>query len=267
MLAQVSLGTQQLALSAAECVAREPALKSAIGRYAGGIWTASECVIDPYQLCSAITNSSNHNGIDNLFNCTVKSIRVEAGNAVSLDTTRGEVQADSYVLCSGPEAALMLRPHGVYLPIYPIKGYSVTLPISDASCAPTASITDLKRKTVFARLGQRLRVAGRAELVGQNLQIEPKHINTLIAAAHALCPGACSSNLTPGDVSAWAGLRPATPSGRPIIGASPINNLLLNVGHGALGLTMAAGAAAAIAALAAGRSAPLDATPFGLGAA
>ncbi|RYF70336.1 MAG: FAD-dependent oxidoreductase, partial [Comamonadaceae bacterium] len=133
-------------------------------------------------------------------------------------------------------------------PIYPLKGYSITLDIAEASgAAPRVSVTDAARKVVFARIGQRLRVAGMAELVGHNHSIPPARIQSLCQATRTLFPGCGDfAKLRP-----WTGMRPATPTGVPMVGHHPQapENLLLNTGHGALGFTLAFGTAAQVAEL------------------
>jgi D-amino-acid dehydrogenase len=170
------------------------------------------------------------------------------------------VEADHFVIAAGTASAAMMHRFGHSLPIEPIKGYSITLPVVNDAAAPRASITDVARKTVYARLGNRLRVAGFAELVGFDAGIAHARIQALIAATQATFPGACDTR----EANPWAGLRPATPSGRPLIGATRCANLWVNSGHGPLGLTLAAGSAALLARAMAGDAALIDASPFAL---
>ncbi len=157
-------------------------------------------------------------------------------------TPRVEVTADAFVVAVGAQAPALARELGVSLPIYPIKGYSITLDVAaQPNAAPTVSVTDAARKVVFARIGDRLRVAGMAELVGHGLDIAPARIASLQASTVALFPQTQGLAIS----QPWAGLRPATPTGRPIVGrlAGAPTNVLFNVGHGPLGLTLAFGTA------------------------
>jgi D-amino-acid dehydrogenase len=177
------------------------------------------------------------------------------GRVQALRLRSGErIAADAFVLASGHGAAALARPLGLRLPIYPIKGYSITLPVRNAALAPKVSVTDAQRKMVFAPLAGQLRVAGFAELVGADLQVDPNRIQALVDAVHEVFPGACPPQADPRP---WAGLRPATPTSRPIVGATRWANLFLNVGHGALGLTLAMGSARVLEDALAGRASAL----------
>ncbi len=161
---------------------------------------------------------------------------------VAARTAVGDIEADHYVMALGCASVALARNVGLRLPVYPIKGYSITLDVADAAQhAPTVSITDIARKVVYARLDQRLRVAGMAELVGHNLAVSPAAISSLRRSTADLFPSLASCAVT----QPWAGLRPATPTGLPIVGVQrgEPRNLHMNVGHGALGLTLAFGTA------------------------
>lgn len=250
---QRGLGSVQEAVSADRCVELEPALAHQHARIAGAIYTPGECAADCQKTCDALFASLRARGVTFLLDTPVTRMQVR-GNAVSaISTPQGEIEADRYVMALGPASAPMARSLGVDLPIYPLKGYSITVDIDGpASAAPAISVTDSARKVVFARLGARLRVAGMAELAGYDTSIAEKQIASLKASTSETFPG-CSS-LT--ELRPWAGLRPATPTGLPIIGRHPKgpDNLLFNTGHGALGFTLAFGSAARISRLLAGRS-------------
>jgi D-amino-acid dehydrogenase len=142
---------------------------------------------------------------------------------------------------------------GIRLPLYPIKGYSLTAPIRATDLAPEISVTDFERKVLYARIGDSLRVAAMADIVGENLRLNQRRIGGLTAQVRAMMPRAADY----GNITVWAGLRPATPSGAPIIGATPYPNLWLNVGQGGLGFTFACGSARILADLMSGRAAPI----------
>lgn len=236
---QASMGSQQEVLAAEQCIAREPALAASGHAFAGGVWTQSECVADPFKLCQQLVQSIAARGGKLRFSHQVESVALRQGRFYALQTSQACLQADACVITAGAATPALCEPLGIHLPIYPIKGYSLTLPILQPSKMARCSITDLASKTVFAPLGQTLRVAAAAEIVGHDLKVQPHRVAQMLAAVEGLFPGACdlSQPLT------WAGLRPATPTSLPIIGASRIPHLLINAGQGALGLTLAAGSA------------------------
>ena len=239
---QRQLGCEQSVLSADECVAREPALQHYRSQFSGGVWTPDERVADPHQLCLALTASLLRGGATTSFLTQLQGFVTRQDRVVAVRTSQGELQADAFVLATGPDAAGHAAQLGVYVPVYPIKGYSITVPLRAGGAAPRVSVTDLSRKTVFAPLGGRLRVAAMAEVGGYGLDIPQDRVQRMVDAVDAVFPGACDL----ASPSSWAGLRPATPTSVPIIGRRKYRNLFLNVGHGALGLTLAAGSAAAL---------------------
>ena len=155
---------------------------------------------------------------------------------------------------------MLARDLGLKLPVYPAKGYSITVEIDTPEAAPTISITDETRYMVFSRLGNKMRVAGTAELTGWDTRLDPVRVDPLIRNAKALFPKVSDY----AEVNPWCGLRPATPDSVPIIGTTPIGNLLLNTGHGTLGWTMAMGSARVIADLVSGRTPEIDLEGLGL---
>src|SRR5690606_9169552 len=183
-----------------------------------------------------------------------------AGSEVAgVRTSAGTFAGDRYVLAMGSFTPLLSRQVGVDLPIYPVKGYSITAPITDSSVAPVSTVLDETYKIAITRLGTRIRVGGMAELSGYNNALPPRRRATLAHCVNELFPGA-------GDtVSAtyWSGLRPMTPDGTPIIGASKLGNLYINSGHGTLGWTMACGSARIIADLISGNIPDIDISDLG----
>jgi D-amino-acid dehydrogenase len=153
------------------------------------------------------------------------------------------MRADAIVLAAGSYSAGLVRPLGLKLPIYPVKGYSITAPVVDAGLAPKISLTDESRRVVCSRLGQHLRVAGTAELNGFDLSPNPERSAALVRWLEEHFPGAADLS----QIEHWCGLRPATPSNLPLIGHSGIDKLYLNTGHGTLGWTLACGSGRAIA--------------------
>ncbi|MCB1930715.1 MAG: FAD-dependent oxidoreductase, partial [Rhodocyclaceae bacterium] len=169
-------------------------------------------------------------------------------------TSAGHLSADHYVLALGSYSPLLAKPLGIDLPIYPVKGFSITVPITDAERAPQSTIMDETHKVAVTRLGDRIRVGGTAQLSGYDLQLEADRRRTLEFVVQDLFPRG-------GDVGRaefWTGLRPMTPDGTPIIGDSPYSNLSLCTGHGTLGWTMAAGTGRLMSDLVSGRQPEID---------
>ncbi|RYF42851.1 MAG: FAD-dependent oxidoreductase [Comamonadaceae bacterium] len=249
-------GARQLAVTAAEALAIEPALAGAGETLAGAIYTPSECAADCQQACTGLAALLQQRGAQLRFGTAATGFLRHGRRIAAVHTSAGEFAADAFVLALGTASAALARPLGLRLPLYPLKGYSITLELEDDAGAPRVSITDSARKLVFARIGRRLRVAGMAELVGHDASIPPARIETLESATRALFPQCRTS---PGSAP-WTGMRPATPTGLPIVGRHPRGpeNLLLNTGHGALGFTLAFGTAQqVVAALAPARPHPV----------
>ena len=245
MLIQRELGSVQQAVSAERCVEIEPALASYQPNITGAIHTPSECAADCQKTCDGLAALLAKRGVRFLLDTQIDEIEVTGGNVVAVKTAKGDIEADQYVMALGAASALMARKLSVYLPIYPLKGYSITVDVDPAqSKAPTVSVTDSARKVVFARIGSRLRVAGMAELAGYSTHVVPTQIESIKASTQAIFPG-CSTFT---ELNPWAGLRPATPTALPLIGKHPKGpkNMLFNVGHGALGFTLAFGSATRI---------------------
>lgn len=237
---QATMGSRQQVLSREECVAREPALHCAADDFVGGVWTPDECVADPFLLCKEMAQGVVRLGGQISLDTRVTSFKIEGGNVVAARTAYGNITADMFVICGGTESARLSRQLGVRLPVYPLKGYSITVPfIAPQEARPVASVTDLGRKTVFAPLGDKLRVAAMVEIGATDTSIPRDRIEAMLDSVRMVYPGLC-------DVSKpveWAGLRPATPDSLPIVRRVRSSNVFLNTGHGALGLTMAAGSA------------------------
>lgn len=239
-------GQPQEALSPAQCVAVEPALADYGPRIAGGIHTPSECAADCLKLCQGLHERLAADGVRFELGRSVLGWVRDGGRVAAVRTDAGDIAADAFVLAAGTASARLGRLLGLDVPVYPLKGYSITLPVGTApDAAPRVSVTDVARKVVFARLGERLRVAGMVELVGENRDIAPERIASLQATTHDVFPHIKGV----ADAQPWSGLRPATPTGLPLVGRVPgaPANLLLNTGHGALGFTLAMGSAEHIA--------------------
>ncbi len=240
---QSKLGCQQAAISPQACCDLEPALDGYAPQIAGAIHTPSECAVDGLKLCRELERILRAQGVRFVLGNTVNALAQRQGRVTAVHTSEGPLEADHFVLAMGPQSVALAKTVGLRLPVYPIKGYSITLDLAQASpgSAPRINVTDMARKVVFARLGNRLRVAGMAELVGHDPRIRPPAISSLLRSTRAVLPGLALG----GSEQPWAGLRPATPTGLPIVGVQPggPGNLVINTGHGALGLTLAFGTA------------------------
>ena len=244
---QRGMGSMQRLVSAEECIAIEPALAGYRAHIAGAVHTPSECAADCFKVCLELERVLRSRGVRFLLGTEVRAFDVRQGRVAALRTaSTGDIEADAFVMALGTASHRLGRQLGAYLPVYPLKGYSITVDVDPSpGAAPRVSVTDSARKVVFARLGSRLRVAGMAELVGQDASSPAGRIESLVASTRALFPHASRFDA----LNAWTGMRPATPRGLPIVGrkASAPSNMIFNTGHGALGFTLAFGTAAKVA--------------------
>ena len=241
-------------VSPGECVAIEPALGPARPMLLGGLHAPSDESGDAYLFTRALAALASAAGVKFRHRVSVRRLDIAAGriSRAVIDDEHGIeecVRADAYVVALGSYSPPLLAPLGVSLPVYPVKGYSVTIPLEPGMQAPEVSLTDDAHKLVFSRLGQRLRVAGTAELNGYDTDLAPARCESLLARVRELFPSVVST----GRHEFWAGLRPATPSNLPVIGRTRYPNLFVNTGHGTLGWTLACGSGAALADLLSGR--------------
>lgn len=241
-------GLNMAFMTAGECAKVEPALEHFSSRLAGGLYSATDETGDAHMFTARLADLARKAGATFRFNIAVKCIETTAGRVsrVVVDDEAGieeSLRADAYVVALGSYSPLLLRPIGISPNIYPVKGYSITIPLAEGNVAPRISITDHGRKIVFTRLGDRLRVAGTAELNGYNTELDTERCEAMLKRTFELFPAAGRRE----SAQSWAGLRPATPSNLPCIGVSRYPNLFLNSGHGTLGWTMACGSGRALA--------------------
>ena len=257
------LGCELDMKTADECVAIEPALAQCKSSIVGGSMTPSDESGDARLFTETLAARCAEAGVTFLYNTSVVGLDSAAGALRSVQVARGSgeaggrietLQADAYVMCLGSFSAQWAKLLGQTLRIYPAKGYSVTLPVINEAASYHVSLTDDEYKLVFSRFGDRLRIAGTAELNGYNTDLNMVRCHAIVRRTQQLFP-----EMTDGkNPQFWTGLRPATPSNVPYIGKSRTSNLFLNTGHGTLGWTHACGSAAAIADIVSGRVPEVD---------
>jgi D-amino-acid dehydrogenase len=237
-------------LTAAECVVLEPALSGCAETIAGGVWAPADESGDAHQFTQELARLCAARGVQFLYGSRIERIDCAGGRVARVLLGAGKtIAADAYVVALGSYSPLLLRPLGISIPVYPLKGYSITLPLAPGDVAPQISLSDGAYKLVMSRLGERLRVAGTAELAGYDTAINEVRCRAIVRRTFELFPQAGR----PEEAQFWAGLRPATPGGVPCIGRTRYANLYLNTGHGTLGWTMACGSGAAIADIVSGK--------------
>ena len=225
-------------LDAESCIAAEPGLAAVKSKIKGGLRLTLDQTGDCFKFTQNLAEKCQQMGVNFLFQTEIKSIQVKHNQIVSVNTNAGQFDADQYVMAMGSYSTTLLKPMGIDLPVYPVKGYSITLPVVNDQAAPLSTIMDESYKVAITRLGDRIRVAGTAELNGYNLSLNQGRRSTLHHVVSDLFPNGVTSQT---DDGFWTGLRPMTPDGTPIIGSTEIHNLYLNTGHGTLGWTMSFG--------------------------
>jgi D-amino-acid dehydrogenase len=236
------------------CIRHEPALARVRHKFVGGLRLPGDETGDCFKFTQNLAQLAAQAGVNFRYSTTIHRLLASAAGIEGVETDAGRLQADAYLVALGSHSPLLLRPVGLQLPIYPVKGYSITVPITDAGAAPESTIMDETHKVAVTRLGDRIRVGGTAELAGYTLRLHESRRATLNHVVTDLFPDG-------GDVSRaefWCGLRPMTPDGTPVVGATRVPKLFLATGHGTLGWTMAAGTARVMADVICGRSPQID---------
>ncbi|WP_018688088.1 D-amino acid dehydrogenase [Ahrensia kielensis] len=223
----------------AACMEVEPALAQSADPFVGGLHLPEDETGDCHIFTKELAEKAKLLGVEFLFDTEIKHLDVDGGKLTSVVTSKGKLQADAYVVALGTASRSLVMPYGINLPIYPVKGYSMTVPISDADAAPVSTVMDETYKVAITRLGDRVRIGGTAELSGYDNSLALKRRGALERSFTSLFPNSGDLN----KASFWSGLRPMTPDGPPIIGTTKIEGLYLNTGHGTLGWTMACGSA------------------------
>jgi D-amino-acid dehydrogenase len=251
-----ALGVERQLMSALDCVALEPALRESQEPVLGGVYAPGDESGDARRFTEELARLGTGAGVAFRYGTHVEALEAAGGELTGVRAGGERVTADAYVMALGSYSARFLHPLGIRIPVYPLKGYSVTLALGPAerAVAPCVSLTDEAHKLVISRLGNRLRAAGTAELAGYDTEVNAARCAAIARRVRRLFPAL-------GGISAhesWAGLRPATPDNVPIVGASVLKRLFLNTGHGTLGWTLACGSGRALADLMSGRRPEVD---------
>ncbi len=235
-------------LTRSELSKAEPALARSQGKLVGGLRLPEDETGDCNLFTQRLAEEAVKLGVEFRYGVDVRRIDVNASGVSGIQCDQEVLTADAYVVALGAWSTRMLR-GALKLPVYPLKGYSITVPIADEACAPVSTLLDETYKIAVTRFDQRIRVGGMAEILGFDKTLNDKRRKTLEMVLNDLFPGSYASH----DVSFWTGLRPKTPDSTPIVGATPIPGLYLNTGHGTLGWTMACGSGRLIADVVSGK--------------
>jgi len=253
-------GVAHRIVDARDVLAIEPALRTAAVTFAGGLHLPEDETGDCHKFTVALADILRQRGVVFSFDTTVRHLLRDGARIAGIVTDHGTLAADAYVVALGSAAAPMLRPLGIDLPIYPVKGYSLTIDLDGRIPVPRSSVMDEHYKVMITRLGTRLRVAGIAEIAGYDVSIRPSGPATVLQSLRELFPQVAKG----GAVGAWAGLRPMTPDGPPYLGRTGISNLFVNVGQGSNGWTQACGCGRVVADIVSGRRPEIDLEGFGI---
>jgi D-amino-acid dehydrogenase len=240
------------------CIRQEPALARVKEKFVGGLLLPGDETGDCFKFTGEMAKLAQQAGVAFRYGTSISRLNASSGQIDSVETDKGTLTADAYLLALGSYSPLLLRPLGIRLPVYPVKGYSLTVPITDAPSsmgrAPESTVMDETHKVAVTRLGGRIRAGGTAELSGYNTALHDPRRRTLEHVVSDLFPAG-------GDLSQasfWSGLRPMTPDGTPVLGPTPLRKLWLSTGHGTLGWTMATGTGQLMADWMGGRTPAID---------
>ena len=253
-------GIERRVVSRDEAVRIEPALASLGEKLKGASYAESDESGDAFKFTQNLATLAEANGVKFMYDTAIEALRTDHDRISSVVVKRKDsatydaMSADVYVVCLGSYSTPMLKTIGISIPVYPAKGYSATLETEGFSGAPHVSLTDEAMKIVFTAVGKRLRIAGTAELAGYNTDINMVRCEALIKRARELFPTAADYD----HPQYWTGLRPSTPSNRPLIGRANYTNLFLNTGHGTLGWTEGPGSGRALADIVSGKVPEVD---------
>ncbi len=224
-------------LTTEECFQYEPALENVKEKIVGGLHLPGDETGDCYKFTTALAKECEKLGVTFMMNTNINHLNHNNGKIISVSTDKGDFIADNFLVALGSYSTQLLKSIDIQIPVYPIKGYSLTLPIEDESCAPVSTVMDETYKIAVTRLNDRIRVGGTAEIASYNLELKNKRRDNVEFVVNDLFPGAAKV----AKAEFWTGLRPMTPDSTPILGGTKYPNLFLNTGHGTLGWTMSLG--------------------------
>ncbi|MBA4501266.1 D-amino acid dehydrogenase [Marinobacterium marinum] len=247
-------GVRYESLNVDGIIQHEPALQHVHSKLVGGLRLPGDETGDCFLFTQRLAERCRELGVEFRFNTAIRQLQVEGDRVVGVDTDAGPVQGDACLVAMGSYSPELLSPLGIKAPIYPVKGFSLTIPIEDATCAPESTVMDETYKVAVSRLGNRIRVGGTAELTGFDLSTPASRRANVEFVVNDLFPGGGK----PESVELWTGLRPMTPDGTPILGRTRYQGLYLNTGHGTLGWTMSMGSARYISDIISGRTPAID---------
>lgn len=243
------------------CVAAEPGLAHSAAEIAGGLRLPADETGDCFKFTAALAEIARELGVTFRFGSTIERLIRGAQGIEAVVTDTGVVKADAFVVALGSYSPALIHSLGFRLPVYPVKGYSITVPIAEEERAPVSTLLDESFKIAITRLGDRIRVGGMAEISGYDTELSERRRRTLEHSLSGLFPRA-------GDLSRatfWSGLRPMTPDSTPVVGPTAVPNLYLNTGHGTLGWTMACGSGRIISDLISGLQPQIETEDLGIG--
>ncbi|MEW9804751.1 D-amino acid dehydrogenase [Mesorhizobium sp. ZMM04-5] len=247
-------------LDRAGCVRAEPALANVAGKFVGGLRLPDDETGDCHAFTTKLAALASGT-VEFRYGVTIRDIVHDGRRAQGVRTDGGTIEADAVIVALGSHSPRLLKPLSIRIPVYPVKGYSLTLPIVDESRAPVSTVMDETYKIAITRLGDRIRVGGTAEIAGYDLSLRPSRRAALEHSVTDLFGGGGRVE----GATFWSGLRPMTPDGPPIIGATPIGGLYVNTGHGTLGWTMACGSGRVLADIVSGAKPDIDVRQLGIG--
>lgn len=242
------------------CIAAEPALHYVRDKIKGGLRLPLDETGDCYMFTQNLAKIAEGLGVKFHYGVAVSAIQTANSQITGIQTNQGLITADSYVMALGSFSPKLLRPIGIDIPVYPVKGYSITVPIINPDAAPISTVMDETYKVAITRLGDRVRVAGTAELTGFDVRLRNERRETVRFVVSDMFPKAADMT----EDHFWTGLRPMTPDGTPVLGATPYKNFFLNTGHGTLGWTMACGSGKLVADLISGEKPAIDMANLGM---
>jgi len=245
-----------------EVIEREPSLAAIAGKLTGGIHFSEDESGNPLLLCQELAKAAKHAGVQFEYGQTVTRLS-KTSNGVRIRTSDGDIESDAIVLAAGAYSAKLARQLGIYLPVKPAKGYSISIPMNDWQPKPLHTIGDMSLHAGLNAFGDTLRVAGTGEFAGFDTSISNNRIQSLFRLVEQILPD-FAANMDRENVDPWCGLRPLSADGLPIIGDSGVEGVYFNTGHGGLGFSQSAGSGKALADRISGNSDGFDLTPFSI---